>query len=260
MMVEDAVRSYATWWHEAGFHTAIDPVAHGWRGEQPAPFWRQAAQRPVEKQRASAIAQTSGVAIATVPSSAPTRPAAMPASLPAFRDWLAQDVGQPESDWEGALILPPTEQGARLTLIVEMPALGATDAASLLDADQRRFIDAMLASLGLSIDEVALLSMAARRPPGGLLDEETLTLLAVRMTHYLGLAQPETALILGDRMSRALLGAQWNPRAAGIPLVNHSADTVRAAALASPDLLMSRPMAKARSWQALRLLHKDLNA
>ncbi len=156
--------------------------------------------------------------------------------------------------------MPPAQQGARLLLIVEMPTPGATDVVSLLEAGQRRFIDAMLTSLGRPTDDVALLSMAARRPPGGVLDEETLTLLTMRMMHYLSLAQPKAALILGDRMSRALLGMQWNPRAAGLPMVNHPAGTIRAAALASPDLLMGRPMAKARSWQALRLLHEDLNA
>ncbi|HWJ71272.1 MAG TPA: hypothetical protein VNS79_14610 [Sphingobium sp.] len=255
----DAVRSYAAWWHEAGLHTAIDSVAHGWRGEQPVPFWRQAAQRPPVETRP--VAPADGVA--TVPMAAPrapTRPDAMPDQLPAFLDWLAQDDGQPETGWEGAIILPPAQQGGRLTLIVEMPTLGATDAASLLDAGQRRFIDAMLASLGLPASEVTLLSMAARRPPGGVIDEETLIRLAARMTHYLGLARPKAALILGDRTSRALLGAQWNPRAAGLPVINHPVGTMRAAALASPDLLMSRPMAKARSWQALRLLHEDLNA
>jgi len=184
----------------------------------------------------------------------------MPASLPTFLDWLAQDSDQPEAHWEGTFILPPARQQPQLTLIVEMPAPDAANAASLLEAGQHRFIDAMLASLGLREGEAVLLSMAARRPPGGVLDEETLTQLAARMTHYLGLARPKAALILGDRTSRALLGRQWNPRAIGLPLINHSAGTMRAAALASPDLLMSRPMAKARSWQALRLLHEDLNA
>ncbi len=179
IMVKDAVRSYAAWWHEAGFHTAIDPVAHSWRGEQPVPFWRQAQQRPVEARPLTTVAQAPSAVTAVATSVASARPAVMPDSLPAFLDWFAQDRGQPESGWEGALILPPAQQGARLLLIVEMPTPGATDVVSLLEAGQRRFIDAMLTSLGRPTDDVALLSMAARRPPGGVLDEETLTLLTM---------------------------------------------------------------------------------
>jgi len=184
----------------------------------------------------------------------------MPQDLPAFLDWLAQDAAQPEAGWDGALILPPATQGARMTVIVEMPALGAADAASLLEAGQRRFIEAMLASLGLAPGEAPLVSLATRRPPGGVLDETRLSALAGRMTHYLGLARPQAAIILGDRTSRALLGTQWNPRAPSLPQLNHRAGTMPAVALASADLLMSRPMAKAKSWQALRLLYGAINA
>lgn len=184
----------------------------------------------------------------------------MPQDLPAFLGWLAQDAAQPEAGWESTPILPPATQDARLMVIVEMPAPGATDAASLLEAGQRRFIEAMLASLGLTPGDASLVSVATRRPPGGVLDEATLTALAGRMTHFLGLARPQAAIILGDRTSRALLGTQWNPRASSLPQLNHRAGTMPAVALASADLLMGRPMAKAKSWQALRLLHGTINA
>lgn len=237
-------------------HSATDHEPQRWRGEQPAPFWRQAARRRPAEPRAE-MAEPN-VAPPPSPVSAPTRAHVMPESLLAFLDWLAHDSGQPEAGWEGPPILP-SAQNARLALIVEMPAPEATDVASLLDAAQQRFISAMLASLDVPASDTMLVAMATRRPPGGVLDEETLSRLARRMTHYLGLARPNAALIIGDRTSRALLGADWNPRAPGLPFIKHRAGTVRAAALASPELLMHRPMAKARSWQALRLLHEDLN-
>ncbi|OJY63538.1 MAG: hypothetical protein BGP16_01225 [Sphingobium sp. 66-54] len=244
-------------------HTATDHAAHGWRGEQAAPFWRRTrpavAERAVVVERPAAVAPVSP---APTPSATPSPPpsAAMPQDLPAFLDWLARDAAQAEAGWDGALILPSATQDARLMVIVEMPARDAADAASLLEAGQRRFIEAMLASMGLAPGDAPLVSVATRRPPGGVLDEATLTALTGRMTHYLGLARPRAAIILGDRTSRALLGTQWNPRAPGLPQLNHRAGTMPAVALAGVDLLMSRPMAKAKSWQALRLLHGAINA
>ena len=258
--LESAVQSYAAWWHEAGLHTATDHAAHGWRGEQAVPFWRltrPAAPVPAAMERPAEVTPSPAAPAPIAASSALA--AAMPQDLPAFLDWLARDTAQPEAGWDSALILPPALHEARLLVIVEMPAAGAADAASLLEAGQRRFISAMLASLGLTPDDMPLVSMATRRPPGGVLDEATLSALAARMTHYLGLARPQTAIILGDRMSRALLGTQWNPRTPGLPLLNHRAGTMPVIALAGADLLMSRPMAKAKSWQALRLLHGAMN-
>jgi len=257
--LERALQSYVAWWHEAGLHTATVDTAHGWRGEQAPPFWRRA--RPVAPARAvterPAATPADPVRPALIPSaiSSPVSDP-IPQELPAFLDWLAQDAGQPETGWDGALILPPATQGAQLIVIVEMPAPAATDAASLLEAGQRRFVEAMLASVGLAPDDASLVGMTTRRPPGGVIDEATLTVLANRMTHYLGLARPQAAIILGDRTSRALLGTQWNPRAPSLPQLNHRAGTIPAVALAGADLLMNRPMAKAKSWQALRLLHE----
>lgn len=252
--LEGAVQSYALWWREAGLHTAVDG-AHGWR-ETLTPFWQRAQTISAPQAPMPAPVQVAAAA----PAPAPAVRGEMPGTLPGFLDWLAQDASQPEASWDGALILPPAAQDARLAIVIEMPAPGALDAASLLEPGQRRFLDAMLSSLGMATDDVAILAMATRRPPGGLLDEATLTRLATRMTHYLGLARPKSAIILGDRTSRALLGAQWSPRAESLPIINHQAGTMRAVALASLDLLMSRPMAKARSWQALRMLHGALNA
>ncbi len=95
-----------------------------------------------------------------------------------------------------------------------------------------------------------------RRAPGGLLDNDIARDLARRMRHYLGLARPRAALILGDKTSRALLAAQAAPAPSNLPEINHDGGTMPVAALAGPELLMRRPLAKAASWQTLRLLSK----
>jgi DNA polymerase len=253
--LEGAVQSYAHWWREAGLHTATDALAHGWREMPAAPFWQgdaaETARSPVQGHAGNAAPAPR----LPDPPAAATRPAGMPDTLPAFLDWLAQDETQPEALWDGPIILPPAIAQARLMLIVEMPAAGARDAETLIEPGQRRFIDAMLAGIGLTPGDTALVSLATRRPPGGLIDEDMLARLTGRMTHYLGLARPKAAIILGDRTSRALIGAQWSASADQLQKVNHGGGTMDALALAGLELLMSRPAAKARSWRTLRHLH-----
>ena len=251
--VEDAVQSYAHWWREAGLHTAIENEPHGWRQTPAAPFWlRDAGSAP-------AAAAARPVGQHAPQEKAPTvAPADMPGSLPTFLEWLASNETQPEATWSGAAILPPAQINARLLVLIEMPDMAATDSASLLAPDQRRFVEAMLASIGLSADDVAFASLATRRPPGGLLDETMLGRLTARMIHYLGLARPQAAIILGDRTSRALIGTQWRPNADGLQDVNHEGGTMNAIALASLDLLMRRPAAKAKQRHLVaRPLHGE---
>jgi|GEM_PF-336401 len=262
--LEEAAQSYAHWWREAGFHTAIDPISHGWRQAPPAPFWQRDAAA-AEAARAAPAAEAHRAAPArpapitqAIASVAP--PTAMPDDLPGFLQWIAQDASQPEAAWDGATILPPAIAQARLLVVVEMPAPGAIDSATALDPVQRRLLDAMLACVGIRPDEAVLTPLAARRPPGGLLDEATLAHLCQRMTRYLSLSRPGAAILFGDRTNRALIGPQWTPRGDQLHKVNHGAGSIDAVSLAGLDLLMSRPAAKAKSWRALRLLQGQLTA
>jgi hypothetical protein len=256
--LEQAVESYAHWWREAGLHTAIDAAPHGWREAPAAPFWQRDAGAVREAKQAAPVSVPQQPRVAEVVAPAP-RPTAMPDALPAFLDWFGSDAGQPEAAWDGALILPPAIEHARLLVIIEMPGISASDSATLVEPGQRRFIDAMLASLGIKPEEAPCVSLAARRPPGGLLDEATLGRLAQRMTHYLGLTAPGAAIILGDRTSRALIGSHWTPAGDGLHKINHGEGRVEAVSLPGLDLLMGRPAAKAKSWQTLRLLQGMLN-
>ncbi len=246
MSLEEATRSYAHWWREAGLHTAIEAQPHGWRQTPAAPFWQRDPSAPEAPRVAAPAPQR--VTQTGAPVSAPT---GMPGTLPAFLEWLAQDRHQPEAAWDSAIALPSADINARLLVLVEMPAM---DDAGLLDSGQRRFIETMLASIGVAADDAVFAFLAVRRAPGGLLDDETLARLTTRMIHYLGLARPQAAIIFGDRTSRALIGPQWRPSTEGLQDVNHQDGTISAIALASVELLMSRPAAKAKSWKALRLL------
>ncbi len=243
---QDVADSYALWWRDAGLHSLASREAHGWLGPDAAP----AEVAPTAELPRQHVAEAAKV----IPIRAPHAPF-MPSDPAAFRAWLVQADAQPEGAWSGPLFLPPEAANARLLILCDMPDDAAAGPALPLSGVATRFVEAMLSAIGLSLDDVAFAPLAMRRPPGGLLDDATVATLTVRMRHYLGLARPQAALILGDRTSRALLAAQAAPAPGNLPQINHEGHTLPVAALAGPELLMRRPLAKAASWQTLRLLN-----
>ena len=246
--IDDAANAYALWWREAGFHTPVSDDAHDLRAlaaTAPPPAG-QAAPAPPAPPRA-------------MPPQPPAPATGLPETLPAFLDWLARDETQPDARWMGAPLLPPARAEAPLLIILDLPGAALVDAEMPVDADQQRVLAAMLGAIGMTPQRAAFATLATRRPAGGLIDDATLTLLGGRMRHYLGLARPEAALLIGDRTNRALLGAPAAAHAGRLSHVNHANGSLPAAILPALDLLMKRPAIKARSWQTLRLLNGVLH-
>jgi uracil-DNA glycosylase family 4 len=178
----------------------------------------------------------------------------MPGDLATFRTWLAQDRTQPEVSWHGPVCLPSATIGATLLVLTDMPGETIDDPALPFDPAQARFMGAMIAAIGLRMDDVAFAPLTFRRPLGGVIDDETAAILARRMRHYLGLARPKAVLILGDRTNRALNTTQAASGPGHLSEINLDGGILKVAALASPEHLMRRPTAKAKSWQTLCLL------
>jgi len=248
--IEDAVEAYALWWREAGFHTAVRDTARDWRESAAAP---EAPRVPSARPGGAAPVRQAPLAAPPLASSS------FPETLPAFLDWLGRDEAQPEAHWSGPRFLPSARTAAPLLLVLDMPGAAPIDATIPLDAAQQRFLAAMLAAIGRTPDDIAFASMAMRRPAGGLIDDAHLALLGARMRHYLALARPGVAILIGDRTSRALLEPSAAPQAGRLPQVNHPGGTLPAIAMPALDLLMNRPAIKARSWQTLRLLNGVLH-
>jgi len=246
---QDIADSYALWWREAGLHSATSVESHGWLAEpavETIPL--EAATQPL--QRVTEPAPVTPIRAANAHGT--------PSNIADFRAWL-QEQPQPEALWSGPLFLPAEASNARLLVICDMPDEGALSDTVPFASATARFVSAMLTAIGLKLEDVAFAPLAMRRAPGGLLDNEVARSLAQRMRQYLALARPQAALILGDKTSRALLAAQTTANSANLPEINHDGGTLPVAALAGPDLLMRRPLAKAASWQTLRLLHGVLN-
>lgn len=246
---QDVADSYALWWREAGLHSETSAEAHGWLAA-PAAEAGPLEEPSLQHRRIAEPAPATPIRIFDAH--------AMPSSLAEFRTWL-QDQPQPEALWSGPLFLPAEIANARLLVICDMPDEGAQSDTIPFAPATARFVTAMLTAIGLRLEHVAFAPLAMRRAPGGLLDNEIARSLAQRMRQYLALARPQAALILGDKTSRALLTVQTPANSANLPEINHEGGRLPVAALAGPDLLMRRPLAKAASWQTLRLLHGILN-
>lgn len=248
------------WWHEAGLHSVTSAVPFRWRDAgkpsvapdaPPADLNSESKQAPTPSDRQPMSAPPAAPALRLV---TPASASATPNDMAAFRAWLESDAAQPEASWHGPICLPSATVGAKLLVLIDMPGEAFDVPALPLDPAQARFMGAMLSSIGLTLADVAFAPLAYRRPPGGLIDYETAATLGRRMRHYLSLTRPKAALILGDRTNRAVNATQGAASPGHLSEINIESGILKVAALASPEHLMRRPIAKANSWRTLCLL------
>ncbi len=231
-----AADAYLAWWELAGVDCAT--------GEEPVDWLR-----PVSTDRRP------------VPPLEPSAPMSVekPATLHAFRAWLAEDGGQPERRWHGRPVLPQGRAGAELMIITDMPDPADMSAAYLIADRPGQLFDAMLGAMGLKRADIYLSSLFLTRPPGGMIEAADLVAAADRMRTHVSLAAPRRLLILGDRTVRAFV-RDAEPRTVD-NLLFFSHDGVRVPALATfhPRLLIGQPAAKAECWRTLQSLFEEQN-
>lgn len=228
--------AYMAWWSLAGVDCAV--------GEEPVNWLRP---------KAPAAGPAAAAAMTSV-SPAVERPA----TIEAFRDWLAHDMAQPERRWPGAAILPAGDLHAPLMIVTDMPDPVDMAAGSLFAERAGQLFDAMLRALGLNRDAIHLASLFLSRPPGGMVEAADLSAAADRMRSHVSLAAPRRLLLLGDRTSRSLLSPDMADRD-GLRVFNHDGGNVPVVATFHPRLLLSQPAAKAECWRALQSLIEETN-
>lgn len=228
-----AADAYLAWWSLAGVDSATDEAAVHWL-------------------RASPVAPAR---LPAAPEAAPT--VEKPATLEAFRAWLADDHGQPERRWPGAPILPEGPADAPLMVITDMPDTADMAAGALLAERAGALFKAMLRTIGLARGDIHLASLFLARPPGGMVEAADLDVAAQRMREHVALAAPRRLLILGDRTIRALLPTNGGATANGLRPFNHQGGIVPAIATFHPRLLLTQPAAKAECWRALQCLIEE---
>jgi DNA polymerase len=220
---DPALASALDWWADAGVDVLVEEVPRDWFAK---PLARAA---PVE-----------------------AAPGALPATLEALAAWrLGPDA--PEAGWSGVSLAASGPANARLMVLVDCPDRDDGDAGALLSGKTGVLFDRMLASVGLSREDVHIAAVCAKRPLGGRLPPETAARLGEIARHQVELAAPERLLLLGNATSRAVLAIDHAEAAGQLRPVNLKSGTTQAVASHHPRALLERPACKAEAWRDLRL-------
>lgn len=231
-MVEAAM----DWWQDAGLATSLDDTAKPWLGSL--------RETEAKATRAKALAQPV----------APPPPPVMggvssewPQTLPEFAEWWGTTPALPFPS--ARRLAPSGPHGAPLMVLVPMPE--ADDAQALLDGRGGRLLDALVAALGLTREQVycaSALPVHVPMPDWAQLRADGLGALTA---HHVALAAPQRVLILGRSSISTLLNHDLPNNAADLREFNHDGGCVPAIFAVDLAALLARPAHKAALWNRL---------
>jgi DNA polymerase len=180
-MVDGVALSALDWWTEAGVDTLVDDLPRDWLAPTPA----------AEPVRAAPL------------SPAPAAPAALPATLEAFRAFLLADAAIPGP--AGMRIDAIGDPASGIAIVVDMPETEDRASGRLLSGEVGALFDRMLGAIKLVREQIYLIPFSPARPTTGRLGAADVRTLAPLLTHHLALAAPKKLLLLGDAPVQALL-------------------------------------------------------
>jgi uracil-DNA glycosylase family 4 len=221
------------WWRDAGVDMLVDEAPRDWTAREAAPAATASAGQP------AALAE-------------PEPEAPLPATLEAFIDWRFGS-GAPEASWGEPIVAPGGNPAAPLMVITDLPEFEG-EAPGLLGGPAGRLFDRMLAAIGLDRDSVYFAPLCAARPITGQVPREAEARLGELMRHHIALAAPQKLLLLGQTVSRSVIGAEAGLRRGRLESVNQENGQSLVVATFHPRFLLTRPAAKADAWKDLQLL------
>jgi uracil-DNA glycosylase len=224
--------SALSWWRDAGVDMLVDEEPRDWTASA-APAVAANAPQP------AALAE-------------PEPEAPLPATIEAFIDWRFGS-GAPESSWGEPIVGPTGNPAAPLMVITDLPEFEG-DTAALMAGPAGRLFDRMLAAIGLDRDSIYLAPLCAARPITGQVPREAEARLGELARHHIALAAPQKLLLLGQTVSRALIGADRAPQRGRLQPVNQENGQSLTVATFHPRFLLTKPAAKADAWKDLQLL------
>lgn len=225
------------WWRDAGLEHDFTDEPHDWLA-RPAPAVTEAAPPPppvAVKAAPKPLVRLGGAA------------ESWPQDLAGFTAWWLAEPTLDNGQIAGR-IAPRGPANAALMVLVEHPE--SEDRDRLLSGPQGRLLDAILAALELTGEQVYVASLLPRHmplPDWAMLAEAGLGDLAL---HHLALAAPKRLISFGANVS-SLLGHDPAKTAETLPQTYQVGAHVPALAAPGLDTLMARPRGKARLWQAL---------
>ena len=231
-----AIAAALHWWREAGVEHSYADDAATWLAPPEA-----------------AVAAGSAAYVAPPPPAPPPRPliggdpALWPQDLAAFQHWWLNEPSLDAGQREGR-VAPRGSAGSPMMVLVDQPE--AEDRDALLSGPLGKLLGAILAAIGIALEQTYFASVLPRHTPHADWDDLGTAGLPELTRQHLALAAPQRLICFG-RHASSLLGHDPAKSSDGLTLITHSHGAV--SALMAPRLedLMGRPRVKARLWQAL---------
>lgn len=215
------------WWRDAGVDVLVADEPRDWLARRPPP---DAVAAPLQVETP-----------------------ALPDTLDAFVAWRTGSDA-PEAGWNAPIIAPSGIAGASVMVIVDMPEAGDAESGTLVSGPCGRLLDRMLAAIGMDRANIYLTALALARPVTGTLPPDLDHQLAELTRHHVAIVAPKRLLLLGQSVSRAILGPDGARQRGRLHVINHQGTKFPAVASLHPRFLLERPVAKAESWKDLQLL------
>jgi uracil-DNA glycosylase len=234
----ELITSTLSWWEEAGVSHLVDEVPTPWLG------------------RVKAAAAPSTAAPSNKRAAAPPPPAAakLPETLPDLTHWLQSSPDVPDAGPPMGRIAAAGDPASPLMIMIDMPEMGDPETGLLLSGAPGELFDKMLAAIGRDRSSVYLTTFAPGRPPGGRLSESAIALLEPIARHHIGLAAPKRLWLMGQTVSRAIIGADAAPGHGRLREINHQGGIVVSVASFAPRFLLQHPKQKAAAWADMQAL------
>jgi uracil-DNA glycosylase len=231
----EMIASALAWWQDSGVDTMIDEVASPWILREVKPAAPVPAPEKVE--------------------------APLPASLAEFHEWLATSTElDPVAGPASNRIAVSGQADARLMILIDMPEAEDRAAGHLIAGEAGPLFERMLAAIGHDRSTCLIATFCPGRAAGGIIPQMASERLTAIARHHLALARPERLWLMGQAVSRALLGADIRPGLGRLHNFNHEGGIVAAVSSFSPRFLLANPKRKAAAWADMQMLLRGTDA
>jgi len=227
------------WWRDAGVDCAFHDEPASWLTPP------EDAKPPRSREGGTRVLQREPTAAATPPPAPAVDPATLPQDLAAFTTWWLSEPLLDQGRTSGR-VPPRGQSGAEIMAIVAEPE--REDQEQLLSGPQGRLLEAMLAAMGHTPEQLYLASALPRHTPMADWSAAGASGLGSALAHHVALVAPKRIIAFGSNVLSLLGNDLPNSDQILFP-INHGERTVPLLAAADLGILLARPRAKARLWR-----------
>ena len=239
----DLIASALDWWADAGVGMLVEEVPREWLAA------------PLKAAVAADDSRVGPKAASVLPAQTP-----LPETLLAFTDWLMSSPDVPEAGPPAQRVRPSGDFGSGLMILIDMPDLSDPAAGQLLSGEAGVLFDKMLGAIRKTRDNVYLAALSPGRTPGGQISAEAASDLTKIALHHIALVKPDKLWLMGQAVSRAILGADAAPGHGRLRVFNHEGRNMDVIASFAPRFLLQQPKWKAGAWADMQALIKGTDA